>query len=138
MSYTLQQADKISFFKRLRFRFLSFFRNDFFSYRHTKRPLAAALLVNIILWGAIIIKTRLETRPIPLHFSSSYGIELVGPAFWLAELPLVGLLLLGLNVFLAKRLYADRVFLAAFLNYVSLLVQLSVFLAAIAIIVLNF
>jgi hypothetical protein len=129
---------QLSLWGRAKFRFLSFFRNDFFSYRHTRRPLLAALLVNIIQWVVIIIKTRLEVQPIPLHFNSSYGIELVGPAFWLLELPVVGLLLMALNTVLAKRLYGARPFLAILLNYGSLLIQLSLLLVLVIIIFLNF
>jgi len=115
----------------------SFFRNAFFIDPHNRYPLLAALFVNSILWVAILIKIHAENNPIPLHYNAFYGIQFVGPGLLFLQIPLVGLILLGLNSIIGRRVYVYDRFLSTVMCYGSALIQIILLLATISIIILN-
>lgn len=116
---------------------LNFFPSAFVRDRLVLVSLAAALVVNIILWLAVFGKFGYSRELIPLHFNIVYGIDFVGSARELYELPLSGLLLLGVNFYLGKTLYPREKLFAYFLSFAALLVQILLGIAVLTLLVLN-
>jgi len=118
-------------------RVVSFFREDFFSKRLIRYPLLLAAFVNIIMWIVILIKTGASSKPIPLHVNAFYGVELVDSGLFFLNIPLVGLLLLLLNTFLARYIFRYDSFLAVILNLTSAVLQILLMVATLNIIFFN-
>lgn len=107
----------------------NFFRENWLSDPLVKYPFAFALITNIIIWTAILIKIKGESKPLPLHFSPFYGIDFVGGGYTFLKLPLIGLILLAVNIWFSRRVYLSEKFLSYSLSFFSFFLQL-VFLAA--------
>ncbi len=97
----------------------------------------AAAVVNIIQWLVIAGKFRFESRPIPLHFNAFYGTELVGPAYFAYQLPIVGLVFLWVNFYLASRFLRYDRFLARLCVWLTVVIQIMLAAAAISVIAAN-
>ena len=89
--------------------------------------------INIITWLVIAGKFGFSSEQVPLHFNIVYGIDFVGSARLLYQIPAAGLAILGLNTFLSKSIYQKNELFASFLIFVSLFVQVLLFVAALAI-----
>lgn len=93
--------------------------------------------VNIILWVLLLIKFGVGNERVPLHFNIIYGIDLLGGSNQLYQLPLVGLVSLILNSFLAKIFYPLEKVFSYFLTFAAAAIQLILLVAAISIVILN-
>ena len=124
-------------FRKFRAHFVSFFQNEFFAEPQNRYLWPAGLVINIIMWIIILIKIGGSNKPIPLHFNAFYGIELVGSGFLFLNIPLVGLVLLVLNFVLAKKIFLFDRFLSAVMAVASITLQVLLFAATAAILILN-
>jgi len=99
--------------------------------------LLSALIINIIVWFALLGKFGVSGEPAPLHFSVVYGINYVGPSYQVYQLPLAGLVIISLNWYLGKIIYPRTRLPAYFLTFAALFAQFIFLLAALSLIFLN-
>jgi len=127
---------------------LHFFKNqaillgrDFFSSRRTLIYLFFTLAGNVILW---VISFRIKSAVAPdtliLNYNTSFGISLIGEAGKIFVLPLLGLVVLAINYFLAFIFprNADRIFVDHLLFSAALFCHIFLLLALFAINHINF
>ncbi|OGE79201.1 MAG: hypothetical protein A2751_04375 [Candidatus Doudnabacteria bacterium RIFCSPHIGHO2_01_FULL_46_14] len=94
-------------------------------------------ILNIILWLMLAGKFGWSAEKIPLHFNVAYGIDYLGTARQVYEIPLTGLVLLAINTLLAVKLYSREKLFSYFLSFGSIVLQLILSAAALSLIVLN-
>lgn len=121
----------------IRSHFLSFFQSGFFRDFHNRLPLIVSIVINSILWIAIIIKIQGENKPIPLHYSAFYGIEYTDMAYLFLEIPFIGFLLMVLNLFLSWSIYDSEKFLSNLICYATFAVQIVLLIATASVIAIN-
>lgn len=95
------------------------------------------LLANIILWLLFLSKFGRGAEVVPLHFNVISGIDLVGSAKRLYQIPAVGLMTLLINTFISRQVYDTGQILSYFLIFASVLVQTFLGIAAASILFLN-
>lgn len=97
--------------------------------------LIISLFFNFLIWILLFSALKSNPEPIILHYSAYLGADLIG--FWRQSfsLPIIGLIIISLNVFLAWFLPEKR--LQYFLLGASLLVQIFLLIASISIIIIN-
>lgn len=115
----------------------SFFREDFFSEGLIKYPFYASIFINIVMWIMILIKTGATNKPIPLQANAFYGVVLVDSGLLFLNIPLIGILLLILNIFFVRKLYSSDRFLAVMFSFTTPLLQILLIIASLNIIFLN-
>lgn len=118
-------------------KFINFVTDIYFRDRLILVSFASSLFVNIILWIVLAGKFGLSREPLPLHFSVVYGIDFVGSARKLYQLPGAGLLIFFVNLFLGRGLYDREKLLSYFLGFATLAVQIIFAVAVLALVVLN-
>ncbi len=100
-------------------------------------PIALGLLFNIVLWALTIGKFGYSQDPIPLHFNIVYGIDYIGASYNIYQIPLLGLIILLLNFWLARVLNRREKLLSHFLLIAGALTNAILLIADIALIILN-
>ena len=99
--------------------------------------LLTSLLLNIILWVTFASKFGWSAERVPLHFNIIYGIDFLGGARKIYQLPATGFVILLANAALGKLLFAREKLLSNFLNFGALLAQVILFFAAMTLLILN-
>ncbi len=99
--------------------------------------LGVSLLINIILWILLWSKFGYSQDLIPLHFNVVYGIDFVGAARKLYQLPGAGLSILAVNFYLGKWLYEQEKLFSYFFVFVALAAQLMLAVALAPLLILN-
>lgn len=97
----------------------------------------AGIIINIILWVLLAGKFGFSTRPVPLHFNVVYGIDFVKSSRTIYQLPLAGLTIVFLNLFLARLLYEREKPLSYVLCVAAGVVQGILLIGGVAIAILN-
>lgn len=77
----------------------------------------------------IFLKLRIKEGLIPLHYNIYFGVDLIGNKGQILKLPFVGLIVLGVNCFLARFVYGKERFVSYILVYAALAVAIILFLA---------
>ncbi|MDP3741072.1 MAG: hypothetical protein Q8R08_01975 [bacterium] len=116
----------------------SYFVSNFFRDRLILISGLVAFLVNIILWIWLAIKFGYSQDRIPLHFNLVSGIDFVGEARRIYELPLFGLAVILANLFLASNLYERERLFGYFLMVGAVVVQIIILIATSALVNLIF
>lgn len=94
-------------------------------------------MINIILWTILGGKFGFSREQVPLHFNVIYGIDFVGKAYEVYQLPLLGLVILVANFFVGKIVYPREKLFSMFLLYGAATVQVFLAIAVAALVVLN-
>ena len=102
----------------------AFARNRFLSY-----GTALALLINCLSWLFLSGRITPQEQQIALHYNIYFGIDLVGPWWYLLLLPGAGIATLLVNAALSVILLQREKILWYFLTVTSILVQGFFFLA---------
>lgn len=74
-------------------------------YRSTELPVLVAgssILLNIILWLIVLITFPKSSPNAVLHYTAGIGIDFIGNGWQIITLPSIGLLLIIVNVLLAR------------------------------------
>lgn len=79
----------------------------------------------------IFLKLRLKEGLIPLHYNIYFGVDLIGNKGQILKLPFVGLIVLGVNYFLARFVYGKERFVSYILVDAALAVAIILFLAGV-------
>lgn len=102
----------------------------------------ASILINVTLWGALYFKLQplsylSESGLISLHYNIYFGIDKIGPWYFVLALPLLGFFIIVFNNLLAYFLYLQDKFISHFLVLSQLALQLILFAAGVFVILLN-
>jgi len=98
-------------------------------------PLLTALFLNFLIWVLIIWRLPMSANWIPLHYSSYFGIDWIGPWIAITHYPAVALGIIIVNFLLPVWFTrADRRFISL-LNWTAVLVQVIIFVALIFLII---
>lgn len=111
--------------------------NRFFKDRLVSVSLLLSLILNFIGWLILSFVFRPQPELIPLHYNIYFGIDFLGPWYWIFILPTLGLLINFINFFLASLLYRKEKIISYFLVVFSSFIQLLLLIVAGSIIFLN-
>jgi len=102
--------------------------------RFVQTNLLVGLLINIALWVVLILPVREFTELIPLHYNIYFGIDLLGYWYRIFLMPVLGLVVFTVNLFLTAWFFLKEKTIGYFLIGASTFVQLILLLAGMAII----
>lgn len=109
----------------------------FFKDKLLKFSLIFSLLLNLLLWFYLAWQIRKLPSVIPLHYNIYYGIDFLGPWYYLIFLVGFGLALIVFNFFIALTVLTNHKILSYFLLSSLVVIQLLLFMACVAIININ-
>lgn len=109
----------------------------FFSQRLVIWPLIISIAVNICMWGYILIVFPPTAEIVFLHYNILFGVDLVGPWWRLLMTPILGLVILFVNLCIAWVSYQYDRLIAVVLLSSALLMQVLLLLATYQIIFFN-
>lgn len=120
-------------------RIRAFFGQDFFRNRVVFWLLILSLVVNLAIWISLKIFIVPVDLPIILHYNVYFGVDMLGRWRQAFMLPFLGLILLAINVSLALHFYGQKERIAShILLMATLMLQLSLMVAAISVIIINY
>lgn len=110
---------------------------EFFKNNIVKSFLAVGLVLNIGLFLFFYFSIKQSDIPIVLHYNVDWGVDYFGEVKSIFILPTVGLIILKLNSFLALKFWFRMKILAYFLLSVTILSEIFLWLAGIALYMIN-
>lgn len=115
----------------------SVFRQPYWKDRIVLAVLFLSLAINIALW--VFLKIFIKPGPVPLtlHYTIYFGPDLLGEAWQVLTIPLVGLVIILINVFLGFLIYPRDRFTAYFLLGILPVVQIFLWIGAISLVLIN-
>lgn len=120
-------------------RFKLFFTKKYWQSRIVLWLLFSALVGNLADWAIILIFIRPTVPTIILHYNVYFGVDMMGDWRWVFILPGIGLLLLIINNSLAMYFYSNKERIASYiLLMAALMVQLSLLIATLSVIIINY
>jgi len=117
---------------------------SFFSREYFRKPLmlwllALVLASNIADWVLLLIFIKPVDLPLILHYNVYFGVDMVGNWKQVYVLPAIGFFLFLVNLLLSLYFYKNKERIAAYLLLLaSLLIQLSLLIAAASVIIINY
>lgn len=112
---------------------------DFFKSHIVIWLLALSLLGNIINWVILKIWIKPVDFPIILHYNVYFGVDMIGDYRQAYLLPLIGLVLLIVNLILAMYFYSQKERIASYiLLMATLMVELSLIVGSSSVILINY
>src|SRR3990167_33170 len=97
----------------------------------------SGVLINIILWLVFAGKFGFSGDRIPLHFNVVYGIDFLGSARRIYQLPAAYLVILIVNFFLGRMIYDREAFFSYLLSFTAVFAQVVILASALALLILN-
>lgn len=95
--------------------------------------------INLVDWLALQFFLRSGENPIILHYNVYFGVDWRGLPKEAFFLPLIGLILLAIDFFLAFYFYARKERIAAYIILMTaLMAQLSLLISIISVIIINY
>ena len=98
--------------------------------------LSSSILVNLFIW-LNLFRIEKTNDLIPLHYNIYFGIDYVGEWYKLFTIPMVGLIIIAINFFLALLIYFENKFIAYILLSTALFIQIILILSSLAIVWIN-
>jgi len=99
--------------------------------------LSLSLFLNLATWIWLLWQIGPTPEPIFLHYNILFGVDLVGPWWKVLYLPITGIIILLVNGTLGWLLFGRDKFIAQFLNAVTVLCQIFLFITAALLVFLN-
>ncbi len=96
-----------------------------------------SLLVNVGIWVVLGVYIKPSDYPIPLHYNIYFGIDLTGSARNALHLPIIGLLVILINLILAYWFYLKDRLVSYVLSLATCAVQVFVAIGAVTVIYIN-
>lgn len=125
--------------KSLTERFKFFFKKDYWHGRIVLWLLVSAVFANLINWLIIVVFIRPVVPTIILHYNVYFGVDMMGNPKWVFVLPAIGLFLLLVNNFLAIYFYDNKERIASYILLTgALMIQLSLLIATLSVIIINY
>lgn len=94
-------------------------------------------ILNIILWFIVAGKFGFSADKVALHFNVVYGIDFLGSARQIYQIPLAGLVIGLVNFFLSVKIYAREKLFSYILSLAGLAVQILLLVAVLVLAILN-
>ena len=125
--------------KGLTDKFKSFFAQEYFRSSIAVWLIILSLIVNAITWILLKIFIKPVDFPIILHYNVYFGVDMTGDYVNVFILPSIGLALLLVNFSLSIYFYQHKERIASYLLMIaSLMIQLSLFVASLSVIIINY
>lgn len=99
--------------------------------------LGISVILNVFLWVYVIIGGAGLGDAAILHYDALQGIDLIGPGNDFFILPLVGLIIIGVNFFLSAMSIKSNRLVARILSSLAVLAQIILIVAAILLLHIN-
>ena len=116
-----------------------FFALDYFKSAIPIWLIILSLAVNLIDWIILKIFVRPVDFPIIIHYNVFFGVDMVGNYKLVFVLPLIGFALFLINFFLSIYFYRRKERIASYLLLMTaLMIQLSLFVSALSVIIINY
>jgi len=117
----------------------SFFEQEFFKNHIVAWLLVLSFATNLADWIILKVFVAPVDFPIILHYNVYFGVDLLGDWQKVFFLPLLGLFLFLINGTLALYFYNSKERIAGYLMLIAtLMVQLSLIIASIGVIIINY
>jgi hypothetical protein len=101
--------------------------------------LLGAFLLNLAGWTILALFIRPDQSVVILHYNVYFGVDLIGDWQQAYLIPVIGLLFLGVNLWLARWFYGNRERFAAYvLLLASIMIELAVAVAAGGVALVNY
>lgn len=116
---------------------MKIFRHSFFRCKFSVIVFLVSLTLNLVLWLLLYFYVKPSDFPMPLHYSIYFGIDVID--FWYKAfvIPLIGIILMVLNIFLGFMFYRREKFIAYFLSVNNLLLQMVLLVAGVPVILMQ-
>jgi len=125
--------------KNLTFAIRSFFAQEYFQSHIVVWLLIFSFVTNAIDWVILRIWIRPVDFPIILHYNVYFGVDSIGEYWQVYLLPLIGLILFVINLFLSIYFYKQRERIASYiLLMATLMIQMSLIVASAGVILINY
>ncbi len=134
-----EKRKKKNFIKSLSHKTKLFFRDSFWSNKIVIWLLSLNILANAINWIIIFIFLHSVDRNIILHYNVYFGVDKTGSWKQIFILSSIGLFVFITNLFLAIYFYKNKERIASYiLLLASFMVQISLMIASLSIIIINY
>ncbi len=71
-------------------------------YRAETLLIGSSIIINILLWAIVLATFPKDSPSAILHYTAGVGIDFIGEGWQIVTLPSIGLLLIAVNVLLAR------------------------------------
>ncbi len=123
----------------LKVKIRSFFAADYFQSHIVRWLLVFIGVANLANWAALKIFIQPVDLPIILHYNVYFGVDMLGGWKNLFLLPATGLILFLINFFLSLYFYKRKERIAGYLLLIAtLMIQLSLIVASVSAIIINY
>lgn len=112
-------------------------KNEFWHDRFSLITILTSLFLNIGIWLFMAFRLKPSEYPVPLHFNIYFGIDVIDKWSSAFIIPVIGLIVVVLNMLLSFLIYPQEKFISHFLSGSSLFIQILLFLSAIGIVVIR-
>ncbi len=99
--------------------------------------LGLSVLLNIFLWVYLAIKVPVLGEEVVLHYDAIQGVDLIGPGNHFYVLPLIGLVIIGINFLLAAFSIKTNRLVAQVLSGLAVVGQVILVVAAMLMVNIN-
>jgi len=96
-----------------------------------------AILLNIIHWAILYIKIKPDSTDRVLQYNIIYGAEIVGKSWYIFFIPLLALVIIGVNLILGSVFYNKEKLATHFLAIATVVVQIIFLVASLVLININ-
>ncbi|MDQ1284382.1 MAG: hypothetical protein QG620_730 [Patescibacteria group bacterium] len=118
---------------------ISLEKKEFFQKPIVYWLIIAGIVANAVNWGVLAFLIKQEVSDIILHYNVYFGVDATGGPQKIYIMPLTGLALFFINLFLATEFYAKQERIASYLMLAAaLMIQLSLLIASTSIIIINY
>lgn len=98
--------------------------------RSSQILLVVGLLFNISAWIYLLINIKPQTNPIFLHYNIYFGVDLIGDWYRIYQIPLIGIIIYFVNLYLSYILYKKGKVISRFLIGVTVFIQVIVLISS--------
>jgi len=117
----------------------AFFAEEYFQSSIAVWLIILSLVANLANWLILKIFIRPIDLPIILHYNVYFGVDMMGNYKEVYVLPLIGIILLLINLFLSKYLYEKKERIASYLLMMAaLMIQLALIVSSVSVIIINY
>ena len=96
-----------------------------------------ALAINLFSWFWLSIQIPSTGEQLFLHYSVLYGVDYIGDGWKIFYVPLLGMIILVINVLLGWIFYNKDKFMAQLLNFAALVCQIFILITVFLLVFLN-
>ena len=117
----------------------SFFARDYFQSHIVRWMLVLIGVANLANWAALGIFIQPVDLPIIIHYNVYFGVDMLGDWKNLFLMPAIGLFLFLVNLSLSVYFYQRKERIASYLLLIAtLMIQLSLLVASVSVIIINY